>query len=96
MKRILYDVLRKPLVTEKATLGEDRGIFTFVIDGDATKVSVKKAVEHLFGVDVKKVNIINVFGKKKVFKGRVGKRCSLKKAIVVTKDARKIQFSNIG
>ena len=77
-----YDVIRSPLVTEKATQGSEHNQVTFRVSTDATKPEIKAAVEGLFGVKVDKVNTINVNGKAKVWKGRRGQRASWKKAVV--------------
>lgn len=77
-----YEVIKKPLVTEKSTaMGEEKK-YVFEISKDAYKVSVKKAIEQIFDVKVKAVNIINTKGKVKRFKGTIGRRSDLKKAIV--------------
>jgi large subunit ribosomal protein L23 len=77
-----YDVIRSPVVTEKATQGSEHNQVTFRVSTDATKPEIKAAVEGLFGVKVDKVNTINVNGKAKVWKGRRGQRASWKKAVV--------------
>ena len=56
---------------------------------------IKKSIETIFGVDVEKVNIINTEGKVKRFKGTVGKRSSVKKAIVTIKDGQEINFAKL-
>jgi large subunit ribosomal protein L23 len=78
----LYGVLLSPVITEKATLGSQHNQVTFRVRQDATKPMIKAAVEGLFNVKVKAVNTINVGGKVKRFKGRVGQRSDYKKAIV--------------
>jgi large subunit ribosomal protein L23 len=77
-----YDIIRSPVVTEKATQGAENNQVTFRVARDATKPEIKAAVEGLFGVKVDAVNTINVHGKVKMFKGRRGQRASWKKAIV--------------
>ena len=58
---VIYDVLRRPIVTEKSNyLNSDLHQYVFEVDPDATKSMVKSAVEALFDVDVVRVNIINV------------------------------------
>jgi large subunit ribosomal protein L23 len=88
-----YDVLRRPVLTEKSNYLGDQGKYVFVVDKDSNKLQIKKAVEKVFDVVVKSVNIINVPGKTKVFKGKKGKRSGYKKAVVTTKDMQKIEFS---
>ncbi len=77
-----YDVLVKPLITEKATLvGENNGVL-FQVAKSANKPQIKEAVEALFGVKVKAVNTTITKGKTKRFKGRPGVRSDVKKAYV--------------
>ncbi len=77
-----YNVLVSPVVTEKSTLGSQHGQVTFKVVPDATKPEIKRAVEALWNVKVEKVNTLITKGKEKRFKGRVGKRSDMKKAIV--------------
>lgn len=90
----LYDVIRYPIVTEKSQVGSYNNKFTFVVSAFADKPSVRKAVEELFKVSVDFVNIINVKGKVKKFRGTKGKRKSIKKAIVTLKAGSSIDFSS--
>lgn len=85
-----YDVIRSPLVTEKATQGAEHNQVTFRVATDATKPEIKAAVEGLFGVKVDSVNTINVRGKVKMFRGRRGQRASWKKAVVRLADGQHI------
>jgi large subunit ribosomal protein L23 len=78
----LYDVLVRPIVTEKSSRAAELNKLTFAISPTATKRDVKLAVEALFKVDVTKVNTINIEGKTKKFGGRPGQRSMLRKAIV--------------
>lgn len=78
----LFDVIIAPLVTEKATLAAEKGQYIFKIAPHATKNDVKVAVEALYSVKVIKVNTLSIEGKNKRFRGRYGKRRSVKKAIV--------------
>ena len=78
-----YDVIRKPIITEKsmAAMGEKK--YTFLVHTDATKSQVKEAVEKMFaGTKVKSVNTMNLDGKKKRRGMVVGKPAKTKKAIV--------------
>jgi large subunit ribosomal protein L23 len=77
-----YEIIRRPLITEKSTsLGEDRK-YVFEVAKGSFKASIKKAVEQIFEVKVKSVNILNQKGKVKKFKGIKGRRSDLRKAIV--------------
>ena len=78
----MYDIIRRPVVTEKSTLASQHNQVTFRVPLDATKPEIKAAVEGLFNVKVRAVNTVNVKGKLKVFRGRVGRRSDWKKAIV--------------
>lgn len=88
-----YDILRYPVLTEKATkILEKSNAYVFVVDISATKREICSAVENVFNVKVAAVNTIVVAGKKKIFKGRAGKRVDYKKAIVKLVAADKIDF----
>ncbi len=87
-------VLRQPHTSEKSTVMADKfKQFTFKVLSTATKTDVKKAVEQLFNVKVKNVNIINVKGKVKRFRQLTGKRNDWKKALVTLQADQDIDFS---
>ena len=86
----MYDVVRRPIVTEKSTRGSENGQMTFEVAIDATKPKIKTAVETLFEVEVKAVNTLIQKGKTKRFKGIMGQRKDMKKAIVTLKDGQAI------
>ena len=78
-----YTVIRKPMLTEKChDMKEKHNQVAFQIDRRANKVQVKEAVEKIFKVKVKRVNVMNVTGKKKRLGRNVGKRSDWRKAIV--------------
>ena len=77
-----YAVILAPVITEKATQGSEHNQVSFKVRDDATKPAIKAAVESLFNVKVKAVNTLNVRGKIKRFRGRLGQRSGYKKAIV--------------
>lgn len=80
---ILYRVLRKMHISEKtAMLSQLSGQYAFEVEKTADKFQIKKAVEQLFNVKVKAVNVLNQAGKQKTFKQRKGKRSDFKKAYV--------------
>jgi large subunit ribosomal protein L23 len=93
-KEAFYDVISRPVITEKATAASEHHKVIFRVRVDVTKAQVKEAVEGLFKVDVTAVNTINVQGKKKTFKGRPGKRKDFKKAIVTLKPGQSIDLSS--
>jgi len=88
----LYDVLRRPLVTEKSTELQTKNKYAFEVAGEANKLQVKQAVEKAFKVNVTKVNVVTVPGKTR----RVGRRQVLtpswKKALVTLRAGDKIEF----
>ena len=87
----LYDVIRRPLITEKTTrLKETQRALCFEVHRDATKPEIKKAVETLFGVKVADVRVAVVHGKVKRQGRFQGKRPDWKKAYVVLKDGEKM------
>ena len=88
-----YEVIRSPLITEKATLLTQNNQYSFKIAMDATKDEVKAAVEKIFKVEVVSVNTIKAIGKAKVFKGHRGRRSDYKKAIVRLKAGQTIDVS---
>jgi len=88
----LFEVIRRPLVTEKGTVLQEQGKYLFEVNKGANKRQIKEAVEKAFKVQVTTVNVINVSGENK----RVGRKIittpSWKKAIVTLKAGEKIQF----
>ncbi|MFO1037994.1 MAG: 50S ribosomal protein L23 [Geminicoccaceae bacterium] len=89
----MYDVIVSPVVTEKSTrLGEyDQVVFRVL--PDATKPEIKAAVEGLFGVKVRAVNTLVTKGKVKRFRGTLGRRSDVKKAIVTLAEGQKIDVT---
>ena len=81
-REAMFDVIRAPVITEKATLLSEKSLVVFKVSIDASKFQIKAAVEGLFGVNVLGVNTLVVKGKTKRFKGRPGKRSDVKKAYV--------------
>lgn len=91
----LSKVIKRPLITEKTTGLTSQGKFTFVVDKKADKEVVKKAVERFFNVDVKKVWLMTVLGKKKKVgrrRNRITKRPDWKKAVVQLAKDQKIDL----
>ncbi len=89
-----YDVIQKPVITEKSmnAMGEKK--YTFLVHTDATKGQIKEAVEKMFnGTKVKSVNTMNLDGKSKRRGPTVGKTAKSKKAIVaLTEDSADIEI----
>ena len=75
-----YDVIIKPVISERSMDDAQQKRYTFKVATDANKTQVKLAVEEIFGVDVKKVNIMNVQGKVKRMGRNVGRTAASKKA----------------
>jgi len=88
-----YDIVRSPVITEKATMGSEHNQVTFRVPLDATKGEIKAAVEQVFNVKVKAVNTLRQLGKTKRFKGVVGKRSDVKKAIVSLAEGQSIDVT---
>lgn len=91
-----YDLIRKPIITEKSTTLGEFGKYVFEVARNAEKVSVKKAIEEIFAVKVKSVNILNQKGKEKKFKGVIGRRSDVKKAMVTLEKDYTIDFTGGG
>ena len=88
-----YDIIIKPVVTERSMENVESKRYTFKVDTRANKSEIKKAVETIFGVKVQQVNTMNITGKKKRMGANVGKRPDWKKAIVtLTEDSKEIEF----
>ena len=88
-----YDLVRSPVITEKATMGSEHNQVTFRVPLDATKGEIKAAVESVFNVKVKAVNTLRQLGKTKLFRGFVGKRSDYKKAIVSLAEGQSIDVT---
>jgi large subunit ribosomal protein L23 len=93
-------VLRKPLVTEKVSSLNEKGKYGFIVDATANKVEIKKAVEKQYGVNVERVNTMNVMGKLKTRYTKAGvlsgRKPNYKKAIVTLAEGEVIDFySNV-
>ncbi len=89
----LYDVIVRPIVTEKSSQAIEQNKVTFKISPTATKHDVKAAVEAIFKVSVLKVNTINTEGKMKKFRGKDGQRNDVRKAIVTLAAGQSIDFA---
>ena len=89
-------VLKRPIITEKVSAQNESGKYGFVVDSNANKVEIKKAVEKMYGVNVAEVNTMIYSGKSKsrYTKGKVisGKSATYKKAIITVADGEVIDF----
>ncbi len=89
----IYELIRLPLITEKATMISEYNQVAFRVPLDANKKEIKVAVETLFKVEVTAVNTLRVKGKTKVFRGRRGRRNDVKKAIVTLAEGHTIDVT---
>ena len=87
-----YETILRPLITEKATMGNEHGQVSFVVAIKATKSEIRAAVEMLFNVKVTAVNTSILKGKAKMFRGQKGRRTDTKKAIVTLADGQAIDM----
>jgi large subunit ribosomal protein L23 len=91
---LYYDLVRRPVVTEKSTAMQELfNQYTFEVAPGANKSEVKKAVETLFSVKVRKVNIVTMPGKVRRAFGRPGRTSAWKKAVVTLKKGDAIELS---
>ena len=88
-----YDVIRKPVITEKSTMASEAGAVVFEVAMDSNKPMIKEAVEALFGVKVKAVNTTITKGKVKRFRGQLGRRKDIKKAYVTLEEGNTIDVT---
>ena len=93
VKPDLYDVIRRPVVTEKSTMASEANAVVFEVAKSATKPQIKEAVEGLFNVKVKAVNTVLTKGKVKRFRGRLGRRNDVKKAYVTLAEGHMIDVT---
>lgn len=92
MKNV-YDVVRRPLITEKSNIQKDEvNQVTFEVARNTNKIEIKNAVQKLFNVKVLDVRTMNFTGKKKRVGRNMGKRPDWKKAVVTLNPGDKIEF----
>ncbi|MCD6133642.1 MAG: 50S ribosomal protein L23 [Deltaproteobacteria bacterium] len=87
----VWSIIEGRRITEKSTRDREEGKYVFIVHRKATKADVRKAVEKTFKVQVEKVNIMNIRGKRKVFHNIPGKRPDIRKAIVTLKQGQEIK-----
>lgn len=89
-----YDIISKPVITEKSMAGMEMKKYTFDVHTEATKTQIKEAVEKMFpGTKVEKVNTMNLKGKKRRRGAVTGRTAKRKKAIVqLTEDSADIEI----
>ena len=93
MKMTSYDIIRKPVITEKTMNDMAQNKYTFIVDINSNKSQIKRAVEEVFGVKVANVQTFRTMGKTKRMGVHVGKRADYKKAIItLAEDSKSIEF----
>ena len=85
----VYDIIQKPIISEKSMGGMQQKTYAFKVAVDANKIEIKEAVEKIFGVEVEKVTTMNYDGKPKRQGVFTGKRADWKKAVVKLKEGSK-------
>ena len=88
-----YDLIKKPVITEKATMASEHGAVVFQVAMDATKPQIQEAIEAIFSVKGKAVNTTLTKGKVKKFRGRTGERSDKKKAYVTLEEGNTIDVT---
>ena len=88
----LLKIIDSPHVSEKALA--TKGLYVFKVVPDATKIEIKKAVEHVFEVKVSAVQVLNAKGKVKRFSQRLGRRSGFKKAYITLKEGFEIEMAS--
>ena len=92
-KIYLYDKILSPLVTEKSTILSDQNKIVFKVPKKTNKIILKKNIEKIFKVSVKKINIINKQPRKKIVRGKKVKVMGHKKAIITLKKGQSIDLT---
>lgn len=88
-----YDVILAPVITEKATILSEQNKVVFRVAMNSTKDEIARAIEALFSVQVLKVNTLITKGKTKRFRGRIGVRSDVKKAVVTLAEGQSIDVT---
>ncbi len=92
-KERMYEIIRGPVITEKATMASEHNQVVFRVATDASKPEIKSAIEELFKVKVKAVNTLRTNGKVKRFRGTIGRRAEVKKAVVTLEEGQSIDVT---
>jgi len=92
-KEAYYDTILSPVITEKSTYASERNQVVFRVPLTATKPEISEAVEALFKVKVKAVNTLRLKGKTKRFRGHLGRRSDVKKAVVTLEEGHSIDVT---
>ena len=89
-----YDIIRRPIITEKATSLSENNKVVFKVRDDASKKTIKKNIEKIFKVNVIKVNTITKKSKSKIIRGKIGYKKGYKKALVTLKKGQSIDLAS--
>ena len=89
-----YDIIRRPIITEKATLASEVGGVVFEVAMKSNKAEIKQAIEELFKVKVKAVNTSITKGKRKRCRGQLGKQRDIKRAYVMLEEGNTIDVTS--
>jgi len=95
MVAVNYDKIKGLVYTEKSNKQLEQNKYCFEVSDDCNKDEMKSLLKSIFGVDVTKVNVSNVFGKIKRFKGIIGQKSSYKKVLVTLKEGQSINFEGL-
>jgi large subunit ribosomal protein L23 len=87
-----YEIIKRPIVSEKSTALSEERKYTFEVDRRANKIQIKEAVEAIFGVKVQKVNVINGYHKEKRVGEYTGYKAAVSKAIVTLQEGNSIDI----
>lgn len=87
-----YQIVKRPIVTEKTTKLAESNKYTFVVDKAANKIQIKEAIEALFDVKVKKVNVMNGKAKPKRVGQYQGFKAAISKAVITLEEGYKIDI----
>ena len=89
-----WDVIRKPLVTEKSMANQQKGVYTFIVDMRSNKPEIKNAIEKAFNVKVDVIRTVKIKGKSKRMKNMFleGQRKDQKKAFVTLKEGHRLDI----
>ncbi len=93
----ITQVIKKPIITEKSARGETINKFTFVVDRNATKIDIKRAIKEIYGVKVLKVNSTKVLEKGRIVGGKkyMKKRPEGKKVTITIEKGKKFDFTKV-
>jgi large subunit ribosomal protein L23 len=88
-----YDIILKPVITERSMERAADKVYTFEVARDSNKIEIKEALESIYGINIKSVNTMNMQGKVKRMGVHIGRRAAKKKAIVTLKsESKPIEF----